>query len=178
VSIGFLWLQDLWTPYPTRFSNAHPFLAKLKLISKQAILPEIDRPQCQIAWADAAINNQPHGWDDDRAINILSAALNNWPSAMDSLFGPASRDYFRLRLGIWYDLRGASDVAESQINQLASGPTDSKYDLPSRLAKIYLQYRQKNGFVGACSQVEQAWSDARGAFEGQWPPSYDLGILR
>jgi hypothetical protein len=33
VSIGFLWLQDSVAPYPTRFSNAHPFLAKLKLLS-------------------------------------------------------------------------------------------------------------------------------------------------
>ncbi len=148
------------------------------LNSEQVILPEINRPGCLVAWADGAINHQVLGWQDDRAIQIITTALDNWPTEMDNQWGPASRDYFRLRLGIWNDLRGASDKAVSLLNQLAAGSTDPKYDLPTRLAGIYLQTRAQKGLVGACTQVEQAWRDEKDAFYNQFVGSYDLENLR
>lgn len=148
------------------------------LNSEQVILPEIDRPECLVAWADGAINHQVLGWQDDRAIQIITTALDNWPTEMDNQWGPASRDYFRLRLGIWNDLRGASDKAVSLLNQLAAGSTDPKYDLPTRLVGIYLQTRAQKGLVGACTQVEQAWRDEKDAFYKKFTGSYDLQNLR
>jgi hypothetical protein len=151
---------------------------KYSLESEQYILPDINQPECRIAWADGVINHWERGWQDDRAIDIISSALDSWPAAMDSQWGPASKDYFRLRLGIWTDLRGEDEKAVNLLQGLVEEATDPKYDLPSRLAQTYLQARQQNGLVGACTQVEQAWQDEKTAFYSQHQLSDNIPTLR
>jgi tetratricopeptide (TPR) repeat protein len=119
------------------------------------LVPPPDRPECRIAWADQVIYR--YGWQNDQAIQILSEALENWPEAMNTRWGPASRDYFRLRLGIWQELRGEASAALRRLQDLVDQPTDPQYDLPARLAAEYLGARSQAGIAAACYQAGQTW---------------------
>jgi tetratricopeptide (TPR) repeat protein len=123
---------------------------------KEITPPQSDRPACRIAWADQVIYR--FGWQNDPAIQILSEAVQNWPEAMNTLWGPASLDYLRLRLGIWHDLRGEASAALELLQSLADAPADPLYDLPSRMAAVYVAARAQAGIAGACLKTQQAWS--------------------
>ena len=120
--------------------------------------PSSEKENCRIGWAEAAIRIQERGWQNDQAIQIISDALDQWPDAMDIDWGPASRDYFRLRLGIWMDLRGESGEALKLLGPLAESPFISNYPLPSQAAKAYLSQRKNNGLINACQKANETWS--------------------
>ncbi|MBI5935379.1 MAG: hypothetical protein HY867_16880 [Chloroflexi bacterium] len=136
------------------------------ILGKAEILPPDGNltSECQLAWADTAIslaewaeqNLQQPGWENDQAISIIEQSLEDWPSKADEWWGSASRDYFRLKLGIWRELRGEQDQAISLIKQAATRPHNSEFDYASRLAILYLQERKTEGKVRACDVVDQA----------------------
>ncbi len=132
------------------------------------IVPPDDNlsPECRLAWATAILfqpvwrwvdNTMEVAWENDLAISILDQSLQNWPVAADEWWGPASRDFFKLRLGIWYELRSESDKATIWLKQVASQPVDSKFDFASRLASLYLQQRETIGITRACRGVRNAF---------------------
>lgn len=121
-------------------------------------------PECKIAWASKAISiDRPvseqedgflePGWENSQAISILEQSLANWPAKADEWWGPASRDYFSLQLGIWKELRGEKDLATSLLEQVATNPNNTEFDFASRLASLYLQKRTVNGFLDACQSL-------------------------
>jgi tetratricopeptide (TPR) repeat protein len=122
--------------------------------------------ECRLAWAETAIGmpvsfwdngiTEP-GWKDDRAISIIEKSLNDWPAGADEIWGPASRDYFKLHLGILYELRNEAGKAKSALQQVANKAYDPKYDFASRLAALYLQTRAGSGRVRACLDLENAY---------------------
>lgn len=122
--------------------------------------------ECRLAWAETAIwmpvsfwdsDIKKPGWKNDLAISIVEKSLNNWPAQADEIWGPASRDYFKLKLGIWYELRNEDKKAKILLQQLANRPHQTEYDFPSRLASLYLQKRAVSGRARACLELKNAY---------------------
>lgn len=137
---------------------------------KEETIPDYDssEPACQLNWALKVIGGWPQGWNDDRTLGVVAGLLNDWPPSLDVVQGPASRDYFRLRLGMWHDLRGESEQALALLQPLAEIPYLARYDLPSRMAAAYLTGREAAGLLGACLHMDAAWKasqPARGFFK-------------
>jgi hypothetical protein len=147
-------------------------------VREQIVPAPADPAECRLAWADQAIRFQEEslrqpGWKNNEAINIIAKALENW-SDSKNLWGPAGKDYFRLRLGIWRDLRGESDAAVNLLQSLAAQPSDPKYDFASQIAAIYLENRAQQGIFKACLAAENAWIDS---IRSDLPEIYDFDDL-
>jgi hypothetical protein len=123
--------------------------------------------ECRLAWADTAISlaipewesadlTVP-GWENDLAISIIEESLENWPAKADEWWGTASRDYFMLRLGLWYELRGEKIQATSLLQHVETRPHDSRFDFTSRLAQQYLQERTAKGSLEACNDLGEVF---------------------
>jgi hypothetical protein len=168
---------DLWQGPPQcpalEVRRTYLWNGKRYLPGEDEIVPsQPDRPECSFAWADQVIYQ--YGWRNDQAIQALSEAVQDWPENMNIIWGPASRDYFRLRLGLWQDLRGEASAALARLQSLASAPTDPQFDYPSRLAAVYLDARAQAGIALACLRVEQAWWDESRAVYEAGSPSQSL----
>lgn len=118
-------------------------------------LPAESSAICAIQWADEANET------NDQAVSILEDALTDWPTAMDELWGPASADYFRLKLGIWYDWRGESLLARQMIQSVRDRPAAPEYTLAAELARDYLARRQSSyALYAACAAANQTYGTA------------------
>jgi hypothetical protein len=115
--------------------------------SNEMLPPESDLPSCQLASASRALKLN---WQDDRAIAIIDGFLSDWPAEIDQAWGPASRDYIKLRQAIWRDLRGESGRALALLGSLANHPVNRDYPFFAQLAADYLQERTSSGFLRAC----------------------------
>ncbi|HSA99098.1 MAG TPA: hypothetical protein VLE49_00500 [Anaerolineales bacterium] len=123
-------------------------------------------PECHLAWAETAIwipgsmwdgrITEP-GWKNDLVISITEQSLKSWPAQADEIWGPAGRDYFKLRLGVWYDLRNEIERAQASLQQVANRPSQANYDFVSRLAALYLDERATFGRVRACLALENTY---------------------
>jgi len=120
--------------------------------SKKILQSTSTLPECQILWAYRALELE--NGRNDEAIKILAHAIEEWPLAMNVIFGPASRDYFALKLGVWYEERGESSQAIHTLQDLAEAPSNSSYDFASRLAASYLTARVNGGIIQACNEME------------------------
>ncbi len=135
--------------------------------STEVVPPASDfAPECRLAWAETAIwmpasmwdnGITKPGWKNDLAISIIEESLRRWPAHADEIWGPASRDYFRLQLGMWYELRDESSKAKSILQQVAHKSYRSEYDFTSRLASLYLKERAVLGRAKACAVLENAY---------------------
>ncbi len=123
-------------------------------------------PECRLAWAETAIELRTNDWDGDikesgwknhLAISIVEKSLQSWTDLADEWWGPAGRDFFKLRLGIWYELRGQDDKAKSTLQSLAAKPHLTDFDFASRLAKIYIEERAVSGPARACLSLNDAY---------------------
>lgn len=123
-------------------------------------------PECRLAWAETAIELRANDWDggikesgwrNDLAISIVEKSAQSWTDLADEWWGPAGRDFFKLRLGIWYELRGQDDKAKSTLQSLAAQPHLKDFDLASRLAKIYIEERAVSGPARACLSLDDAY---------------------
>lgn len=127
---------------------------------------------CRFGWANAILKNSELGWHSDEAIKALNEVLTRWPQEFDKEWGPAIRDYYRLQLGLWRDFRGEEAQALDVMGQLSASPTIKEFDLPARLAAIYLAEREKTGFAKACLAIDRTYSSElesifpNGRFEG------------
>ncbi|MCA9936948.1 MAG: tetratricopeptide repeat protein, partial [Anaerolineales bacterium] len=117
-------------------------------------LPSDTSAVCAIQWADEADET------NDQAIAILEDALADWPVVMDERWGPASADYFRLKLGMWYDLRGQPELAQQQLQTVRDNPIASEYELASNMARDYLSARQLYGLFAGCRAMDDDYSQA------------------
>lgn len=108
-------------------------------------------PKCLISWANRA------GAFDAQAIAIVERALLDWPSEVNEVWGPASEDYFRFKLGTWYALRGKSELATTTLASVRDQPTNPDFDKAAELAGLYLaNYEQ--GINAACQAI---WENVR-----------------
>lgn len=115
-------------------------------------LPDNTATVCAVQWADKADET------NTQAITILETALADWPVAMDELWGPASADYFRLKLGMWYDLRQRPDLALQFIQAVRDNPVYAESDLVPDMTRAYLGARQTYGVFSACDAANQILS--------------------
>ena len=126
---------------------------------KQTLLPPTDeRIDCQLSWALQVLNrrNRAIPFASDR----ISKALRDWPNSMNDMWGPASKDYFSLRLGLFYDLTGREDEGVKLLNTVAQHPTNPEFDFASELASAYLDVRSKQGKVQACQEINLRQTEA------------------
>lgn len=126
---------------------------------KKTLLPPTDeRIECQLSWALQALNRNNNLIDV--ANEIISKSLENWPDAMTDMWGPASRDYFALRLGLSYDMAGREEDALALIQSVAEHPFDPDHEFASQLAASYLDIRLKQGKVNACKEISLLQSES------------------
>lgn len=119
---------------------------------KRTLLPASDeRIECQLSWALQVLNKEPA--ESAVATHIISEALADWPDSMNEMWGPASKDYFALRLALAYDLTGNQDKALALIQNVAEHPTRPDFDFASQLASTYLDVRSEQGKVQACQEI-------------------------
>ena len=108
------------------------------------------RIECQLSWALQAMD---HGTNSKLAADLIANALADWPLEMDDMWGAASHDYFALRLGLFYDLHGNEDAALKLIENVAQQPYNTSFDFAPRLASAYLEVREEEGRLQACTEV-------------------------
>ena len=123
-------------------------------------------PECSIAWAETAIHMSANfwgeslrepGWKNNLAISIIEQSLEGWPAKADEWWGPASRDFYKFQLGIWYELRGENAKSATLLEQVTTQPYNSKFDFLPRLASLYLQERSRSGAIKACADLSDAF---------------------
>jgi hypothetical protein len=124
----------------------------LVLQSTKLLFPDNREAACEISWAYETLI-QPDGWKNDRAIQILSNAMNNWPPEMNSAWdGPAAQDYFRLMLAVWRDFRGEKEAAVALLEPLL--PPNRNSEFIPELAQAYFATHQTGGVLAACSEMD------------------------
>jgi len=142
--------------------------------ARKHIVPAPAEPaQCRLAWADEMIRFYGSGQTNNDSINIVAEMVENW-SDVTNLWGPAGKDYFQLRLGIWRDLRGEDDAAVNLLQSLATHPSEPQYNFASQIASIYLENRALQGIFKACLAAENAWN---ASLHSDFPEIYHLNDL-
>jgi len=136
------------------------FWKNAKLIEqKQSVLPPTDkRIECQLSWAFQDLKRDTNKMD--MATKIIAAALTNWPEEMNTMWGPASKDYFAFKLGLAYDMSGHEETALSLIQDVASNSSDPDYQFVSQLASNYLDVRSKQRKMKACNEIDLLQSES------------------
>jgi len=154
--------------------------------NSEVVSPSDDLPaECRLAWAETAIwisswsgDIPEYGWENDLAISIVQNVLSNWPAGADEIWGPASRDYFKLKLAIWYELRGEAGKAKNLLRQLAARPYQVDFDFISRLASVYLERRESFSRVAACLDLQNMYfEEFRTAIPEPSPNNNDQAML-
>lgn len=118
---------------------------------EQRLLPPTDeRIECRISWALPVLNLE---LNTSQAIDIISESLDGWPASMNKIWGPASQDYFALRLGLYYDIHEREDEAVSLLKTVAEHPYNSDFQFVPELASAYLETRATQGKAKACVEL-------------------------
>ena len=115
-----------------------------------------DPPWCAVLWADWA------GGLNDKAVVLVNAWLQTWPTEIDKLLGPSAQDYFRLKLGTWYALRGETERAQTILRMVRDYPAYPESTIASQMAGAYLEnYEAGLNPVGACGAVYRTIENAQ-----------------
>jgi hypothetical protein len=88
--------------------------------------------RCALYWAYRV------GGANDQALSLLSAAIEDWLPEVESEFGPDARDYFRLKLGIWYALRDQRELAIAALTGVRDQPYHPEFAMASEIARAFL----------------------------------------
>ncbi|KAA3656339.1 MAG: hypothetical protein DWQ04_31355 [Chloroflexi bacterium] len=104
-------------------------------------------PKCMMDWANLA------GGLNDEAVSLVENALLDWSPEMETVWGPASEDYYRFKLGTWYALRGEQELAIKTLEAVRDYPVKTDFEKASELADLYLLYYEEQGVDAACSAV-------------------------
>jgi len=112
---------------------------------------------CAIGWANTA------GGLSKESISLLENAVTDWPVKANQTWGPATRDYFRFKLGTWYALQGQVQEAKDSLLELKDRPIDTKHDMASKLAQAFLQHYQgqEDTFAACRAAIQVAREDIR-----------------
>ncbi len=110
--------------------------------------PKNNQPdRCTLAWAVWA------GPENPLAVDLLTAALADWPQEADQDWGPAARDYFRLKLATW-DIRiGKLTQGLKLLQEARSHPYAPAYPLSTKVAATFLDSYAANGWYRAAQDV-------------------------
>jgi hypothetical protein len=114
--------------------------------------PHSQLDMCTISWAQAA---GPH---NSQAVQILTDALDRWPADAVTEWGPASRDFFGLKLATWYLRLGQLKQGLTLLHSIASTPHTPAYPLPSRVANTFLQTYNADGIYQAIQAVSTLYN--------------------
>ena len=127
-------------------------------LAEEAILPfpasSVDDPAvaaCALAWADEA------GPEAPGAQSLMKSALAEQDPAViklyNELYGPAYRDYFAFKLGVWSALAGDDEGAQTQLTAVRDAPTSPEYTAAGRLANAFLTAFETKGTYAGCTAV-------------------------
>jgi hypothetical protein len=109
--------------------------------------------RCTIDWALKA-----GAWNDS-AVKLLAAALADWPAEAEKDWGPAARDYFRLKLAAWMMQRGDPDQGLALMKQVRDHPAVPEYTLPQRVAETFLKAYIDQGYYRAAFDVDKLYKE-------------------
>jgi tetratricopeptide (TPR) repeat protein len=154
MDLGEMNTDRMVCPYLERHRTYLWYGETYTLISEKLIPPPEEPAKCRVDWALEA------GHTNNLAMEILSAALSDWPEDIDQDWGPATRDFVRLQTGLWYELRGEGKTAVEILQPLAGNPIDPNYPLFAQLAKKYLNNRAKVGVLGAFLKLDEEWRNS------------------
>ncbi len=106
---------------------------------------------CALAWADEA------GPEAPGAQGLMKSALAEQDPATiqlyNQLYGPAFRDYFAFKLGVWLALAGDDEEARTQLSAVRDRPTRPDYTAAGRLASAFLTAFETKGTYAGCTAV-------------------------
>lgn len=115
----------------------------------EEVTPPI-HPEDLMTAAQWAYEAGPH---NELAFSILKKAVQNWPVALEKVWGPAAQDFLRYKLGLWYAFRGDAGNATTLLTQVRDHPTHSDFSASSRIAAAFLQGYSDRGSFAGCSAV-------------------------
>lgn len=110
--------------------------------------PHSQLNMCTISWAITA------GPQNSQAAQILASAFYPWPQDAVKEWGPASRDYFSLKLATWYIRLGQLNQGLALLHSVASAPYTPAYPLPAQVANTFLNAYAYGGMYRALQAVD------------------------
>jgi len=110
--------------------------------------PDSRSDMCAISWAITA------GPQNSQAAQILASAFYPWPKDAVKEWGPASRDYFSLKLATWYIRLGQLNQGLALLHSVASAPYTPAYPLPAQVANTFLNAYAYGGMYRALQAVD------------------------
>jgi tetratricopeptide (TPR) repeat protein len=139
----------------------------VQLASAPPTPPDSRKPdKCAIEWAFAA------GSDNVSAVNLLAAAVADWPSEAEEVWGPAAHDYFKLKLASWYLSLGQVQRGIELFEQVRDAPSEPKFQFTSQVATTFLETAEAKGIYQATLAVDSL-------FEKTWKSMCEtLGCTR
>ena len=167
------------TPTCDNYIIKHTYLWKnAKFVEqKHSVIPPTDKSvECQLSWALQALKRDTD--ENTIATELISKALIDWPEAMNDIWGPASKDYFALRLGLTYDMTGQEETALVLIQNVVEHPSTTDYQFASQLASTYLDVRSKRGKVRACQEISLLQSESEDKISGLYAIYVPLDELK
>lgn len=124
---------------------------------------------CQIAWALL------RGSQDEQALAVLQAALEDGSADITKTWGPAIKDYLRLQLGMLYALHGQRQMAVQALQTVRDQPEHPEFSMASQLARTFLDAYPAEQSVTACIQTVRFLNNALSIqIPQQWYFSYYL----
>lgn len=139
--------------------------------------------RCTIDWAlDAG--------PGDTAISQMEIALANWPVEAEQEWGPASRDFLRLKLATWYLQGGQVEQGLALLREIRDNPFTPEYPLPAKAADFFISAYEAHGLYQAFQEMNTLfWNeqDAYCAYDicmkeemfkawGYFEPQWEYGI--
>jgi len=109
--------------------------------------------RCTIDWAVKAEA------ENDTAVAVLAAAVENWPVEANADWGPAGQDYMRLKLATWNIRRGQYEEGLSLLRQVRDHPAAPDYAMPACVAAAFLENYESHGWYRAVQTVDQLYTE-------------------
>jgi hypothetical protein len=103
--------------------------------------------RCTIDWAITA------GYTNDAAVSLLAAALVDWPVEAEEEWGPAARDFLKIKLAVWNINRGRVEQALDLLRQVRNHPAAPTFTFPAQVAATFLDSYTAKGLYNAIVDV-------------------------
>ena len=114
-------------------------------------LPKSPINPCTLIWVNEA------GVENAQARALLPQLLDSDdPALIDGFaesFGPAWRDYFTLKLGVWHALQGDSTTAIRLLESVRAAPAVPDYSKASEMATAFVDAYGRAGAFAGCAAV-------------------------
>ena len=121
---------------------------------------ELSPNRCTLDWAIKA------GPGNDQAVGLLAAAVKDWPEEADQDWGPAARDYFRIKLATWYFQRDRLAEGLGLLKQVREHPFASDYSFAAKVASTFLDAYYQYGWYRAVHEVDDLYRSELEPFSG------------